>query len=161
VEQFVDMVTSTLGTSQDAARTITGALLNMMADAARPGDVAALFDRLPGATALLDAFRESPPPLPPMSDASLLGSLTNAASTVLNTASTTMGAGTGTVHTAPIGIASLAAVCNDTGIDPSRLPELLALFTAWAGERAGSAVVHRVLDAIPGVAASGAHGSSF
>jgi Protein of unknown function VcgC/VcgE (DUF2780) len=146
MQQFIQMATSALGTSEQTARTLTGALLDVIAKAAPRTDVSALLDRLSGASDLLTAFRAAPPraPLAPATDSGLLGSLSNAASEVLGTGATALGAGA-------TGLAELAALFGQSGLEATRVPQLVTMFAQWATQQAGADLVRRTLGAVPGV----------
>ena len=152
MQQFIQMATATLGTSEQVARTVTGGLLDLITKSSSQADVSTLLNRLPGASDLLTAFRASPPPTPAAAaEPSLLGSLTNAASSVLGGGASMLGAGSSALGTGAAGLGGLAAVFNQNGLDVTKVPQLVALFAQWAGSQAGPDVVQRVLEAIPGV----------
>jgi hypothetical protein len=148
MQQFIDMVTSALGTSEQVARTVTGGLLDTVAKAAPQADVAALLGRLPGAQELLNTFRAAPPPPPPAPG--VLGSLSGAASAVLGAGSAVLGAGSTALGAGAAGLGGLAAVFQQTGLDVTKLPQLVTMFAQWAGQQAGGDLVQRVLSAVPG-----------
>jgi hypothetical protein len=151
MQQFIQMATSALGTSEQAARALTGGLLDIIATHAPQADVAALLNRLPGASELLGAFRAAPPPPPP--DPGLLGSLSNAASAVLGAGSSMLGTGSNVLGAGAASLGGLAALLDQQGLDLTRAPQLVALFAQWAGQQAGPDLVQRVLGAVPGVSA--------
>jgi hypothetical protein len=164
MQQFIQMATSALDTSEQVARTVTGSLLDLITRNAPQADVTALFSKLPGAADLLNAFQAAPappPPPPPPPDSSLLGSLTNAASAVLSAGSTVLGTGSSMLNTGASGLSSLAAVFDETGLDVTKIPQLVGMFAQWAAQQAGSDLVHRVLGSIPGVSTTQSTLGSF
>ena len=153
MQQFIDMATSALGTSEQVARSVTGGLLDLIAKNAPQADVSALLQQLPGAGDLLNAFRAAPPPPPPPPppDPGLLGSLTNAASAVLGVGAAALGTGSAMLGTGAAGLNNLASVLRGNGLDVSRAPQLVAMFAQFASQQAGPELVQRVLGAIPGM----------
>lgn len=152
MQQFIQMATAALGTSEQVARTVTGGLLEVITKNAPAAEVSALLGKLPGATDLLNTFRtEAPaPPPPPAPDPSLLGSLTEAASAVLSAGSSMLGAGSTALGSGASGLSGLAALFNQSGLDVTKVPQLVAMFAQWASQQAGADTVQRVLGAIPG-----------
>jgi hypothetical protein len=144
MQQFINMATSALGTSEQVARSVTGGLLDLIAKNAPQADVSALLQHLPGASDLINAFRAAPPPPPPPPppDPGLLGSLTNAAA---------LGTGSAMLGTGAAGLNNLASVLRGNGLDVSRAPQLIAMFAQFASQQAGPELVQRVLGAIPGM----------
>jgi hypothetical protein len=144
MQQFIQMATSALGTSEQVARTLAGGLLDVVARSAPQADVSALLGRLPGAADLLNAFRTNPPAPPaPPPDPGLLGSLSGAAATVL-------GAGASVLGTGSAGLAALGSLLGQHGVDASKAPQLMAMFAQWASQHAGADLVQRVLGSVPG-----------
>jgi hypothetical protein len=150
MQQFIQMATSALGTSEQVARTVTGGLLDLVAKHAPPADLSALLNRVPGAADLLDAFRTTPPPPPPPSPG-ILGSLSGAAGAVLGAGSTVLGTGSSMLGTGAAGLNNLAALFTQTGLDVSKVPQLVGMFAQFAAQYTGGDVVQRGLGAIPGV----------
>jgi hypothetical protein len=149
MQQFIQMATSTLGTTEQAARTITAGLLDMIARNAPQPEASALLGRLPGAKELLDAFRAAPPAPPPPAPG-VLGSLSQAASAALTAGSTTLSAGATVLGTGAAGLSGLATLFTQTGLDIAKVPQLIALFAQWASQQAGRDLVQRSLGSIPG-----------
>ena len=137
MQQFIQMATSALGTTEQVARTVTGGVLDLIAKNAPQADVSTLLARLPGAADLLHTFRAAPAP-PPPPDPGLLGSLTNAAVAVLGSGGA--------------GLSSLSTLLQQLGLDVTKAPQVLAMFAQFASQQAGPDLVQRVLGAIPGMA---------
>jgi hypothetical protein len=153
MQQFIQMVTSAFGTSEQVARTVTGGLLDVIAKNAPTAEVGTLLNRLPGAAELLNAFRAAPPPPPaPEPDPGIVGTLSGAASAVLGAGSSVLGAGSSVLGSGAAGLSSLATLFSRTGIDVSKVPQLVAMFAQWAAQHAGGDVVQRSLGALPGAA---------
>src|SRR5512134_3428635 len=110
MQQFIEMATSALGTSEQVARTVTGGLLDLVAKNAPQADLSALLNRVPGAADLLNAFRAAPPPPPPPPSPGILGSLSGAAGAVLGAGSSVLGTGSSMLGTGAAGLNNLAAL---------------------------------------------------
>jgi hypothetical protein len=158
MQQFIQMATLALGTSEQIARTVTGGLLDLIANNAPAADVSALFSHLPGANDLLATFRSSssppaqpPVPPPPPPEPTLLGSLTAAASSMLTAGSIVLGAGSSLLGGGAANLNSLAALLNQQGLDVTKAPQLVAMFAQWLAQQVGSEIVGRTLGAVPGV----------
>jgi hypothetical protein len=153
MQQFIQMATTMLGTSEQVTRTVTGSLLDIIAKNAKPADASALFDRLPGANELLNRFRAAPPapPTPPAADPGILGSLSNAASSVLGAGATVLGGGSNVMSGGAAGLSALATLFTEKGLDVTKVPQLVSTFAQWAAPQAGAEVVNRALGSIPGV----------
>lgn len=159
MQQFIQMATSALGTSEQIARTVTGGLLDLIAKSAPEADVSALLSHLPGANDLLATFRAgapappAPPPAPPPPppEPTLLGSLTSAASSMLTAGSIVLGAGSSLLGGGAANLNSLAALLNQQGLDVTKAPQLVSMFAQWSAQQVGSEIVGRTLGAVPGV----------
>lgn len=158
MQQFIQMATSVLGTSEQIARTVTGGLLDLIATSAPEADVSTLLSHLPGANELLATFRSSAPtpapapaPPPPPPEPTLLGSLTSAASAMLTAGSIVLGAGSSLLGGGAANLNSLAALLNQQGLDVTKAPQLVSMFAQWSAQQVGSEVVNRTLGAVPGV----------
>lgn len=152
MQQFIQMATAALGTSEQVARTVTGGLLDVITKSAPAADVSALLSRLPGANELLNTFRTTAPapPPPPPPDTGVFGSLTNAASAVLGAGSSVLGAGSTVLGSGATGLSGLATLFNQSGLDVTKVPQLVGMFAQWAGQQAGTDIVANVFSAIPG-----------
>jgi hypothetical protein len=150
MQQFIQMATSALGTSEQVARTVTGGLLDVISRNAPAADVSALLGRLPGATELLASFRSAAPAPPPPPDTGLLGSLGNAASAVLGAGSSVLGGGSAMLNTGATGLAGLAGLFGQSGVDVTKVPQLVGMFAQWASQQADPEIVRRVLGNVPG-----------
>ncbi len=156
MQQFIQMATSVLGTSEQIARTVTGGLLDLIATSAPEADVSTLLSHLPGANELLATFRSSAPtpapaPPPPPPEPTLLGSLTSAASAMLTAGSIVLGAGSALLGGGAANLNNLAALLNQQGLDVTKAPQLVSMFAQWSAQQVGSEVVNRTLGAVPGV----------
>jgi hypothetical protein len=151
MQQFIQMATSALGTSEQVARTVTGGLLDLVAKNAPQADLSALLNRVPGAADLLNAFRAAPPPPPPPPSPGILGSLSGAAGAVLGAGSSVLGTGSSMLGTGAAGLNNLAALFTHSGLDVSKVPQLVGMFAQFAAQYTGGDVVQRGLGAIPGV----------
>lgn len=150
MQQFIQLVTSTLGTSEQTARSATGGLLNLLKTQGPAGDVTALLSKLPGASDLLSSFQPAAAaPAPPAAGAGALGSLTGAASSLLGMGASVMGAGSKTLGSAGGGLGALTGALGQSGLDISKAPQFVALFGQWASQQAGPDVVQRVLGSVP------------
>jgi hypothetical protein len=147
MQQFIQMATSTLGTTEQTARTVTAGLLDMIARNAPPAEAAALIARLPGAKDLLDAFRPSPAIVPP---AEGLGSIVQAGVAALGFGTDAAASAGRVPPTGAAGLSGLAALFTQAGLDIAKVPQLIGLFAQWARQHAGAQAVQRSLGSIPG-----------
>jgi len=145
MQQFIQLVTTTLGTSEQAARLATGSLLNLLNAQAPENDMAALLGKLPGAADLLKSFASAP------AEPTGLEALTNAASSLLGGSSSVLGAGAKALGASAGSLATLTSALSQTGLDIGKLPQFVALFGQWATQQAGSDLVQRVLSSVPSV----------
>lgn len=134
----MNLASVTLGATEQTVRRATAAVLDVVTHAAPAADVQQLLSKVPGAAELLAAFRPAPPAPPPPAGgvAAALGDLvTNAATAIQGT----IGSG-----------AALLRLLTEIGFDPQKARQFASLFVDFAKAYAGSDLVDRVIDAIPG-----------
>jgi hypothetical protein len=134
----VNLASATLGATEQTVRRATAVVLETAAHVAPATDVQQLLSRIPGAAELLASFRPAPPvpPPPPAGVAGALGDLvTNAATAIQGT----IGSG-----------AALVRLLAEIGFDPQKASQFASMFVEFAKSYAGSDLVNRVIDAIPG-----------
>lgn len=131
------LASATLGATEQTVRRATAVVLETAAHVAPATDVQQLLLRIPGAAELLASFRPAPPaPPPPAGVAGALGDLvTNAATAIQGT----IGSG-----------AALVRLLAEIGFDPQKASQFASMFVEFAKSYAGSDLVNRVIDAIPG-----------
>lgn len=135
LQEFFHAASATLGATEHTVRRATAAVLDVVAQAAPAGDVQQLLSRLPGAADLLNAVRPPAPP-PPSGVASALGDLVANATTAIQG---TIGSG-----------AALLRLLAEIGFDAQKASQFATMFLDFARTYAGSDLVNRVVDAIPG-----------
>ncbi|MCU0256816.1 MAG: DUF2267 domain-containing protein [Vicinamibacterales bacterium] len=139
LQEFLNLASVTLGATEQTVRRATAVVLDVVTRAAPAADVQQLLSRVPGAAELLAAFRPAPPPPPPPPAngvAAALGDLvTNAATAIQGT----IGSG-----------AALLRLLVEIGFDPQKAQQFAIMFVDFARAYAGSDLVNRVIDAIPG-----------
>ncbi|MGE3841767.1 MAG: DUF2780 domain-containing protein [Vicinamibacterales bacterium] len=145
MQQFIQLVTTTLGTSEQAARQATGGLLNLLSTQAPKNDMAALLGKLPGAADLLKTFQSAPP------EPTGLDALTNAASSLLGGGSSILGAGAKALGASAGSFTTLTSALSQAGMDMAKVPQFVTLFGQWATQQAGADLVQRVLSSVPGL----------
>lgn len=133
----MNLASVTLGATEQTVRRATAAVLATVAQVAPAADVQQLLNRLPGAAELLASIRPVPAAPPPATGvAGALGDLvTNAATAIQGT----IGSG-----------AALIRLLVEIGFDPQKASQFAAMFVEFAKSYAGSDLVTRVIDAIPG-----------
>ena len=137
MQEFIKLATTVLGTSEEAARSATGALLGFLSSTAPGAEVQKLLSRIPGAAELLKAVQPAPPP--PQSVMTSLTDLVTSASTVVQGA---VGSG-----------AALLSLFTQIGLDPQKGVEFFRLFVDFARQQAGPELVDQVIAKIPGAKA--------
>lgn len=133
----MNLASATLGATEQTVRRATAVVLETAAHVAPAADVQQLLSRIPGAAELLASFRPAPPaPPPPAGVAGALGDLVTNAATAIHG---TIGSGV-----------ALVRLLTEIGFDPQKASQFASMFVEFAKSYAGSDVVNRVIDAIPG-----------
>jgi tape measure domain-containing protein len=129
VNEFIQMVTSKLGTSESTARSATGGMLQMLQGQLDGGDFSQLMEKLPGASDLLGESESSG------GGSGMLGSL-------MNQATSALGGNLG-------GAVGLLGKLKDTGLDTDQLASFASMFLGFVKDKAGAGLVDRILGKIP------------
>jgi hypothetical protein len=131
----VTLASATLGATEQTVRRATATVLGVAAQVAPAADVHQLLARIPGAAELLSSIRPAPPPASTGVAAALGDLVTNATTAIQGT----IGSG-----------AALVRLLTEIGFDPQKAAQFATLFVDFARAYAGSDLVDRVIDAIPG-----------
>ena len=126
MQELIGRVANELEVAEEIAGQAVGIVLNLVQQEADPADVTALFEKLPGAAALAESA--------PGSGGGVLGGL--AASGLFGSKSGLMA-----------GMAQLQGI----GVSLEQAREMLPLVADFAREEAGTELVERIIDAIPGL----------
>lgn len=128
VQEFIQQVMATLGTSEHTTQTATGALLGYLDSNASGDEAKRLIDAIPGAR---DLMASSQPP-----GVGALGGLGGVASA--------LGFKSG-------GTAALLAALQGSGLSAETAPKFVAMFIQFAKSKAGADLVAHALSAVPGL----------
>lgn len=134
MQDFIQQAMGALGTSEDTTKAATGGLLSFLSENGPKAEVGELLDKLPGARALMSEA----PAEGGGGGGGIMGKLASAASA--------LGMGSG-------GAAGLLSAVQQSGLSAGSAPQLISMFMNYAKAKAGSDLVGRIAQAVPGLAA--------
>ncbi len=135
MQDFIRMAAQQLGTSEDSARSTTAGLMDLIKENASAGDFQELLGKVPGAEGLIGQAAGAAAGTG--GGGGMLGGLAGKASSMLGG---NLGAGLGAL-----------AVLKNAGLDSGNAGSLVSLFAGYLKDKAGAALVTKVLGNVPGL----------